>query len=173
MLNFYRKFLLLYPAEHRAIFGEEMEAVFGELRAENLKKKRISQIGFWIREIAGLLGGALAEHLRMLGAERVLAFPTGGFTMRNGFRFPKATAILMTIILAGVVVAIRKGEVIATSLPPFSQPVTPIHPAHSYLLPGVVEGIIFFYAAGLAGWAIVFALRKSGVHRLDQIAGEK
>ena len=93
--------------------------------------------------------------------------------MRNGFRFPRTTAVLMTIILAGVIVAIRMGEAIATSLPSFSQPITPIHPAHSYLLPGVVEGFLFFYAAGLAGWAIVFALRRSGVHRLAQMSGDQ
>lgn len=93
--------------------------------------------------------------------------------MRNGFRFPKSTAVLMTIILAGVIVAIRKGEVIATTLPPFSQPITPIHPAHSYLLPGVIAGILFFYAVGLAGWAIVFALRRSGIHRLAEMSGEQ
>jgi len=89
--------------------------------------------------------------------------------MRNGFRFPKATAILMTIILAGVVVAIRKGEAISASLPNVSQPIAPIHSAPSYLLPGVIAGFVFFYAAGLIGWAILFALRRSGVHRLDEM----
>jgi hypothetical protein len=173
MLTLYRKMLRLYPAEYRAEFGEEMAAVFCELRDENAKKRAVSRAGFWVRETAGLVSGALAERLRSLGAEAALAFPRGRFTVRNGFRFPKATAILMMIILAGVVVAIRKGEVIATSLPDISQPVTPIHPAHSYLLPGVLEGFVFFYAAGLIGWAIVYALRRSGTHRLDQIAGEK
>jgi len=91
--------------------------------------------------------------------------------MRNGFRFPKVTIVFMALILAGVVVAIRKGEAIATSLPDFSQPVTPIHSGHSYLLPGVFAGFIFFYAAGLVGWAIVFALRRSGVHRLADMSG--
>lgn len=93
--------------------------------------------------------------------------------MRNGFRFPKTTAVLMTIILAGVIVAIRKGEAIAASLPDVSQPIAPIHSAPSYLLPGVVAGFIFFYGAGVIGWAILFALRRSGVHRLDDMQPEK
>lgn len=92
--------------------------------------------------------------------------------MHNGFRFPKSTAVLMTIILAGVILAIRKGEAIAASLPNVSQPIAPIHSAPSYLLPGVIAGFIFFYAAGLTGWAILFALRRSGVHRLADISGE-
>jgi len=88
--------------------------------------------------------------------------------MRNEFRFPKTTAVLMTIILAGVVLAIQRGEAIQGSLPYANPPVGPIHPVHSALLPGVLFGLAFFYAAGLIGWAILFALRRSGVHRLDE-----
>ena len=93
--------------------------------------------------------------------------------MQDGFRFPKSTAILMTIILAGVVVAIRKGEAIAASLPNVSQPIRPIHSVPSYLLPGVIAGFIFFYAAGLTGWAILLALRRSGIHRLADLSEQK
>jgi len=32
--------------------------------------------------------------------------------------------------------------------------------------------LIVFYAAGFAGWAILFALRRSGVHRLAQMSEE-
>ena len=88
--------------------------------------------------------------------------------MRNEFRFPKTTAVLMTIILAGVVLAIEKGAAIQRSLPYVNPPIGPIHPVHSTLLPGVVFGLAIFYAAGLIGWSILFALRRSGVHRLDE-----
>jgi len=173
MLTVYRKLLRLYPTEHRERFGEEMLAVLREACDQNANRKLITRGRRYVREIRGLVTGALREHLRVLfEIEDGLSLGTGRFAMRNGFRFPKSTAVLMTIILAGVVVAIRKGEVIATSLPDFSQPVTPIHPAHSYLLPGVFEGFIFFYAAGLVGWAIAFALRRSGVHRLADMSGE-
>jgi len=170
MLRVYRKLLCLYPAEHRAQFVEEMVSVFAEARAEDVNRRRIARAKFYAREIAGLVRGALQEHTRGLpGAHFEISLPTRRFSMRNGFRFPKATAILMTIILAGVVVAIRKGEAISASLPNVSQPIAPIHSAPSYLLPGVIAGFVFFYAAGLIGWAILFALRRSGVHRLDEM----
>lgn len=92
--------------------------------------------------------------------------------MHSEFRFPKATAVLMTIILAGVVLAIQKGEAIHASVPDTNLPVGPIHPVHSTLLPGVVIGLASFYAAGLIGWAILFALRRSGVHRLDETSAK-
>ena len=92
--------------------------------------------------------------------------------MHSEFRFPKATAVLMTIILAGVVLAIQKGEAIQGSLPYGNPPIGPIHPVHSTLLPGVVVGLALFYAAGLIGWAILFAMRRSGVHRLDETSAK-
>lgn len=173
MLRLYRGLLALYPASYRDRFGDEMIAVFSELQSECSMKTLAARSGLCLREATGLLAGALREHARALGARNWPVFPTRRFTMRNGFRFPKTTWVLMTIILAGVIVAIRQGEAIATSLPPFSQPITPIHPAHSYLLPGVVAGFIFFYAAGLIGWAILSALRRSGMHRLDEMPQEK
>lgn len=93
--------------------------------------------------------------------------------MRNGFRFPKSTAVLMTLILLGVILAIRKGEAIAYSLPHISEPVGPIHPVRSGLLSDIPWFFLSFYAAGLIGWAVMFALRRSGVHRLDELSGER
>ena len=94
--------------------------------------------------------------------------------MHTEFRFPKATAVLMAIILAGVMVAIKEGEAIVASVPHVNQPVGTIHPVHSVLLGGIVLGLAFFYAAGMIGWAILFAMRRSGVHRLTEIsAGPK
>jgi hypothetical protein len=174
MLTVSRSLLRLYPAEYRKQFGEEMFALLLELGAENANRRFIERAKFYLRETAGLICGALREHLRILtGADVGPTLPMRRFAMRDGFRFPKSTAILMAIILAGVVVAIRKGEAIAASLPNVSQPIAPIHSAPSYLLPGVVAGFIFFYAAGLAGWAVLFALRRSGIHRLADLSEQK
>jgi hypothetical protein len=168
-LRLYRQALRLYPAFHRERFGEEMVAVFRELQAETATKGLFSRSLWCIREIAGVLAGALQEHWRAAGVNSLwLRFPTRRLTMRNEFRFPKTTAVLMTIILAGVVMTIQRGEAIQQSLPYTNPPVAPIHPAHSTLLPGIVFGLVFFYAAGLVGWVILFALRRSGVHRLDE-----
>ena len=168
-LSLYRQALRLYPAFHRELFGEEMISLFRELQAEAANKGILARSRLGVRETSGVVAGALREHWRILGGEHVWRlFSNRRFTMRTEFRFPKATAVLMTIILAGVVLAIQRGEAIHASLPYANPPVGPIHPVHSTLLPGVVIGLALFYAAGLIGWAILFALHRSGVHRLDE-----
>lgn len=172
-LRLYRHVLLLYPASHRERFSDEMIAVFRELQTETATKGMLARSRFCVRETAGVMAGALREHWRILGGDHVwLLFSNRRVTMRTEFRFPKATAVLMTIILAGVVSAIQRGEAIQRSLPYANPPVGPIHPVPSTLLPGVVIGLAFFYAAGLIGWAILFALRRSGVHRLDETSAK-
>jgi hypothetical protein len=174
-VNIYRHLLLLYPASHRQVFGEEMIAVFGEMQAETASKGVVAWSLFCVRETAGIMTGALLEHWRALEGDPVWpTFPIRRFTMHTEFRFPKATAVLMAIILAGVMVAIKKGEAIVASVPHVNQPVGTIHPVHSVLLGGIVLGLAFFYAAGMIGWGILFAMRRSGVHRLAETsAGPK
>jgi len=174
-VNIYRHLLLLYPASHREVFGEEMIAVFGEMQAETASKGVVVRSLFCVREAAGVMKGALLEHWRALGGNPVWpTFPIRRFTMRTEFRFPKATAVLMTIILAGVMVAIKQGEAIVASVPHVSEPVGTIHPVHSVFLGGIMLTLAFFYAVGLIGWAILFAMRRSGVHRLAETsAGPK
>jgi hypothetical protein len=174
MLRLYRSLLALYPAAYRDQFEAEMIEVLMRVQTGNAARKITDRSLLCLREAAGLFAGALREHSRKVGGGKWLPFPiTRRVTMHNEFRFPKTTAVLMTIILAGVIMAIRKGEAIEASLPHVSPPIAPIHSAPSYLLPGVVAGFLFFYAAGLIGWAILFALRRSGVHRLDEMPLEK
>ena len=93
--------------------------------------------------------------------------------MHTEFRFPKARAVLMTLILGGVILAIQKGESISASLRgAVDPPIGPIHPVHSVMVGGILLGFVFFYAAGLIGWTILFAMRRSGLHRLDETAGK-
>jgi len=176
MLAFYRKLLRLYPAEYRSVFGEEILAVLFQQREENWKRGLRNRTRLVMRETAGLLRGALQEHFRTITEiHQELSFATGRFAMRNGFRFPKSTIVFMTLILGGVLTAIQKGEDIATSVPHDIGPVAPIHiqPVHSILLGGMPLFFAFFYAAGLIGWAILFALRRSGVHRLDRMSADQ
>ncbi len=173
MAGVYQRLLRLYPAEHRREFGEEMNAVFQEMREEVEGAGPMARSAFFVREFAGLVRGAARERLRGFGV-----FDIGGllstrrFNMRNGFRFPKATAVLMTLILLGIVMAIRKGEAIANSLPHVNPQIGPIAAGHSTLLPPIALFFVFFWLLGFVGWAVLFALHRSGVHRLDQVAGQ-
>jgi hypothetical protein len=174
MLTAYRRLLLFYPSEHREQFGQEMVEVFGEAQAENQNNGVIAQGAFYVREMAGLLKGAVREHFRVvLGARAGLSLYTRRFTMRDGFRFPKTTAVLMTIILAGLMLAIKRGEDIANSLPHVNPQIGPIEPMHLVLLPPIALMFAGFDALGVIGWGILFALRRSGVHRLDEISAER
>ena len=172
-LSLYRYAMRLYPAIHREQFGEEMIALFRELHTETANEGMLARSRFCVRETAGVVAGALREHWRVAGGDHFWRlFSNRRFTMRTEFRFPKATAVLMMIILAGVVLAIQRGEAIQRSLPYANPPVGPIHPVPSTLLPGVVIGLALFYAAGMIGWAILFALGRSGVHRLDETSAK-
>jgi len=174
MLRLYRCLLHLYPATHRQQFGDEMTAVFGEVQAETAAKGIAAHAFLYARETAGLMAGALQQHVRTLFGTKVwLPFPTRRFTMHTEFRFPKTTAVLMTIILAGVLVAIKQGEAIEASMARANPPIGPFHIIQTNMLPGIVIGFAAVYAAGLIGWAILFALRRSGVHRLDSISAEQ
>jgi hypothetical protein len=170
MLTLYRNLVRLYPAAHQDAFGEEMVVVFCELRDEAQSKKLAPRTAFYLREAGGVVKGALKEHWRCFIGEQALLVPTVSnrrrIAMGNEFRFPKATALLMAIILAGVLVAIQKGESIEASLPDVSPPIGPIHPVHSTLMSGAILLWLLFVVMGMVGWAILFAMRRLGVHRL-------
>jgi hypothetical protein len=167
MLSLYRSLLYLYPPSYRTEYGEEMVAVFHELQTEILKQSRLAQSVFWAREVEGLLRGALHEHLRTFAGSRD---PSPLFSrrlnMRSEFRFSKATPTLMTIILGAVVMAIEKATAIQNSIPPSSQHVGPIQPAHFTFLPTLLLILSFGCVGGVLGWAVLFALHRSGVHRI-------
>jgi len=175
MLNLYRKLVHLYPAEYREVFGEEMLAVLAQENENSARGKLIDRGRLFFREIRGLAGGAVREHLRIaFRIQNELSFATGRFTMRNGFRFPKTTIVFMLLILGGVLTAIKRGEDIASSVPNANPPLTVhVQSVHSILLGGMPLFFALFYAAGLIGWAILFALRRSGVHRLAGMSTEQ
>jgi hypothetical protein len=116
-LSLYRHALRPYPASHRERFGEEMVAAFPELQNEAASKRMIAGGDVCVREARGVIAGPCA-NIGEFGAANTsgYCFPIGGLRCAE-FRFPKATAVLMTIILAGVILAIERGEAIHTSLP--------------------------------------------------------
>ena len=170
MLRLYERLLRLYPASYRQQFADEMLMLFSQLQCENNAHTSLSRGIFYLREIAGVLGGAARERCRTLPRRNLPLFE-GGFMMRDGFRFPKTTAVLMTLILAGIVVAIQKGEAIQASMAASNSQIGPAQPVHSVLLSSIVSFLLIFYAAGSIGWIVLLALRKFGVHRLDESSG--
>jgi len=171
MLALYRSLLRLYPSPYRRQFAEEMTAVFREIDADARKKGRVVMAELYLREIGGLFRGALAEHARRIFGSHV-SFPllSRRFTMHSEFRFPKSTAFLMIVILAGVVLAIQRADAIRASVPDVNPPVVTIQPTHLTFLPTMALMFLVVYIAGAVGWIVLFALRRSGVHRLAEMS---
>lgn len=89
--------------------------------------------------------------------------------MRSEFRFPKATVALMTVILAAIIFTIEKAKAISASVPHANPAVGPIHSAQFTILPSLVVAMISAIVVGVIGWAILFALHRSGVHHLAEM----
>ena len=172
MLALYRSILHLYPASHRAEYSDEMLEVLSEVQAEICKKRALERAGYAWREAQGLLVGALEEHWRrfMGPYERARLSPfEGRFVMRSEFRFPKATVGLMLVILAAVMFAIEKAKAISASVPHANPPVWHIHPSQITVLPVLLAAMISAIGAGVLGWSILFALRRSGIQQLSEM----
>ena len=67
--------------------------------------------------------------------------------MRSGFRFPKSTAVLMMIILAGIVLALEKARMIQASFSNGNAPLVPMEAAHLTFFPTLALLLVIFYAA--------------------------
>jgi hypothetical protein len=162
--------LYLYPAAYRDEYGDEMAGVFSEVRSETRGKKLLPRGKFFVREFAGLLHGALQEHSRSITGSNLFPSSSRRFTMPSEFRFPKATPILMAVILGGVILTIEKATAIEESLPhAYPQQLPPIQPEHFTFFPAMAVIFLSAYAAAVIGWAVLFALRRSGVHRLSEM----
>jgi hypothetical protein len=163
MLRVYRSLLYLYPADYRHEFGDEMECVFLQAEADVAGRARLSRASFRIREVSGLLSGAVQGHLRRLFGFHE-SHPLRRLNMRPQFRFPRSTVFMMFVILAGVLLAIEKAKTIQLKYGP--QEVMAIWnslPWFLFLFPAMACAVV------AAGWGILFALRRSGMHRLANV----
>jgi hypothetical protein len=168
MLALYRSLLYLYPPAHRRQFCEEMTAVFEEAKREAWQRGVVGRAIFCARELGGLVGGALEEHMRAMGGSDFLPmFGSRRLRMRSEFRFPKATVALMTIILAAVVWAIEKAKAISASVPNTNPPRVPVPTVQFTIVPTLLVVTAMAVAAGAVGWAVLFALRRSGMQRFS------
>jgi hypothetical protein len=173
MIAIYRSLLHLYPAAYREEYANEMMTVFDEVEAEMENKSTLARALSLARETGGLLRGAMRENVRSIfgpyGGSTFSSFSRRRPTMRSEFRFPKATVTLMVIILADVMVAIDKARSIEFSVPHVNPPVGPIHSAQFTILASLALALVLACLAGAIGWAVIFALRRSGLHRLSEV----
>ena len=152
----YRCLLRLYPESYRDEFGEEMTCVFREAQS-NLPPALAAKIDFYQREFRGLCSGALRAHFNPMF---VPDFPFRRFSMKTQFRFPRSTVFLMVAIFAGVVLAIVEGNGIARGSSGL---------AWQTLLSGFFFMLLSASAIAAAGWGILHARRRSGIHRLQDV----
>lgn len=173
MATLSRYLLYLYPAAHRMEFGEEMKEVLRERQNEVAKRGAMSR---WMsngREIGGLLRGAAQEHARAAtGLYSWEEFPIRRIRMRKEFRFPKATPVLMMVILVAILMAIEKARAIQLSVPPSHQDVGPIQSANFTVVPTFGLLLVMGCVVGAIAWAVAYALRRSGVQRLEELKGQ-
>jgi hypothetical protein len=165
MLFLYRCLLYLYPANYRAEFGDEMNATFRA--ASEDAGGLLERAMFLIRELSGLLSGALQE--RLIGeADSQLLILSRRRGMRAGFRFPMSTAALMAVILAGVLLAIEKARSVEALMATAN-----LGPGN--LTPVAVLAPVLALSCLVAaiGWGMLFALGRSGVHRLAETQGRE
>jgi archaellum biogenesis protein FlaJ (TadC family) len=162
MLSFYRWLLYLYPSLFRREYADEMISVFRDAQAEVSAGSFGERISFRMREAWGLLAGALQENIRIMsGSYQSISFTR--FNMRPEFRFPLSTVFLMSIIFVGVILAMEKANTIQMK---YADGVGSIWPSLPWFF-GLT--ILFTCATVMVVWGILFALGRSGVHRLANI----
>jgi hypothetical protein len=160
-LSVYRFLMCFYPRSYRHEFGAEMTYVFCAARRD-LPPALFTKISFYLHEFGGLIWGALCAHFDWLLGPNI---SIRRFSMQSQFRFPRSTVFLMWVILAGVVLAIQKAKIVVQreeGLP--SGTVAVWHPflfwLYSFAVVLAVAGAI---------WGILFALRRTGMHRLANV----
>lgn len=169
MLRVCRALIRLYPRQYRYEFGDEMLDVLREAR-EAMQGRVACERWIWsVRESIGLLCSVVREHARNLAAiDPGPVLVHRRFEMRSEFRFPKATAVLMTIILAGLVLAIEEAKAIVNSVPHVSPRVGPIQPAHFTVWPALLLVPAGACLMGAIGWSVLYVFHRSGVQRFAE-----
>ena len=162
MLRLYRGLLYLYPSHYRQEYADEMVSVFCDAQNDALTASLGQRFSFRVREIRGLLAGAMQEHIRMVGR----TYPTISITrfhMHSDFRFPRSSVFLMLIIFAGVILAMEKANTIQLK---YAAGVGSIWPSLPWFL---TLAFLLTWAAALVILGILFALGRSGSHRIENL----
>ncbi len=158
VLTVYCWLLCLYPGSYRGEFGEEMASVFRDARSA-LPPALAAKISFYRREYCGLLSGALCAHFdRLFGP----GIPFRRFDMQPQFRFPRSSVFLMLVVFGGVVLTIAKASSIAGDTS---------GSVWRSLGSVLVFMLMTVCTAAAVVWGILHTLRRSGVHRLENVQG--
>jgi len=160
LLTVYCWLLGMYPRSYRDEFGEEMTSVFRDARSERPPALG-PRISFYRREFCGLLSGALYAHFdRLFGP----GIPFRRFYMQPQFRFPRSTVFLMLAIFAGVLLTIAEASSVAGDTS-----------GAAWRTSVIVFGfmLLTMWTAAAVVWGILHSLRRSGVHRLENVAGSR
>jgi len=152
--------LLLYPAEYKLRFGDEMLDVLRQSLNEANRRSKWAVLALSVRECLGLLSGAINEHLRECFGNHHW-FAGRRLHMRSEFRYPRATAPLMLVIFAAIIFAIYRARAVAlkAEISVSTLPSVPLTFGAALLVAAL---------AGAAGWLVLYSLRRSGVHRLSE-----
>lgn len=162
MVNLYRWLLFLYPAAYRHEFAREMTLVFCQSEEATRTEGLARRIAFCVRGLSGLLSGALREQIRTLVGSYD-CIPFGRIDMRPELRFPRSTVFLMSVILAAVVLAISKATSIELE---YGGTIETVWPGLPWFLATMVA--LVFLAVTIV-WGILFAMRRTGMHRLANL----
>ena len=171
MTALYRCLLKLYPPAHRYKFADEMLDVFIEAEAEAGCADLRRRIAFYFREFSGLVRGALREQLCDVDLCEREDLKIGGIMIRQTrCRFPRSAIVMMTFVLVIVIGMIAKiqgvshsyGRIISGELP--HQPLQ--WPSYYGLISGIAVVFLLAWAAGVAVWAIAYAMRRTAAQHL-------
>lgn len=160
MLALYRSLLRLYPVDYFREYADEMACVFTQANEAVCTKKPSARILFCAREISGVIFGALRQ--RLFGSLNWNF--SRRFDMHPEFRFPRSTIFLMWVILAGVLLAIAEAKNIGLQYGP-----TEMRSVWSMLPWFIVVAVVLVCGAGAAAWGILYALRRTGMHRMENL----
>ena len=171
MTALYRCLLKLYPSTHRYKFADEMLDVFTEAEAEARCASIRSRAGFYFREFSGLVSGVLREQFCAADVCERGDLKMGGIMIRQTrCRFPRSSIVMMTVVFVIVLGMIAKiqgvshfyGKVISGELP--HQPLQ--WPSYYGLISGIAVVFLLAWVAGLAVWAIAYAMRRTAAQQL-------
>ena len=160
MRALYMRLLRLYPYDYFREYGGEMGSVFCQAHQEARQRGYGMRAAFCFRELSGVLIGALRARFGYHSWHSV-----GRFDMRSEFRFPRSAIFLMLVILGTIFFAIEKAKTVY-----MNQPVDSIAIPNFLGLFGIF--VILFTplcVVAAAGYAILFLLRRSGVHRFSNV----